>query len=97
MGWFPGEVTELAGCDRMTIGPKVLDQMAEMTDDVPRKLCPTTAQTECTIDKLHIDEPAFRWMMLEDQAGGELLNNTIRMFNADIRSLEERLRLLLQA
>jgi len=33
-----GEVTELAGCDYLTIAPNLLEQLYNSTDDVPKKL-----------------------------------------------------------
>src|SRR5579862_820145 len=35
-----GEITELAGCDLLTISPNFLDQLEKTTGDLPRKLDP---------------------------------------------------------
>ena len=39
-----GEITELAGCDLLTIGPKFLDELQQSTDAVPQKLDATVVR-----------------------------------------------------
>ncbi len=39
-----GEITELAGCDLLTISPKLLGELNTLTGELPRKLDPTKAQ-----------------------------------------------------
>mmetsp|Transcript_6502 Transcript_6502/g.16676 ORF Transcript_6502/g.16676 Transcript_6502/m.16676 type:complete len:321 (-) Transcript_6502:152-1114(-) len=82
-----GEITELAGCDLLTIGPKFLDAMMDSTDAVPQKLSAETAQA-LEIPKLEIDEKKFRWMLNEDAMATEKLSEGIRKFGVDQVALE---------
>ena len=54
------EILELAGCDYLTIAPKLLQELAHCTDPVVRKLDPAKASTE-NLEKVHYDEKSFRW------------------------------------
>jgi len=82
------EITELAGCDRLTIAPGLLDQLASNTGDLPLKLDATKA-AGLDIPKLDITESSFRWMMNEDPMATEKLAEGIRGFAKDIVKLEE--------
>ncbi|GLK71953.1 transaldolase [Ancylobacter dichloromethanicus] len=80
-----GEIEALAGCDRLTIGPSLLDQLAADEGVLERKLDP--ANTEGAPDRLHLDEKAFRFAMNEDQMATEKLSDGIRHFVKDLRTL----------
>lgn len=60
-----GEILALAGCDYLTISPKLLQELADSTDPVERKLDPQKAQ-ELDIPKVSYDEKSFRWALNED-------------------------------
>jgi transaldolase len=60
-----GEITELAGCDRLTISPALLQQLHDMKVDVPAKLSPARAAEACTEPQVHFDEAGFRWALNE--------------------------------
>ena len=81
------EICELAGCDRLTIAPKLLDELSRSSGDVPRKLIASVAK-EMDIPKIDMTENAFRWMMNEDAMATEKLAEGIRGFAADIAKLE---------
>lgn len=84
------EICELAGCDRLTIAPKLLDELSRSTtvEVLPRKLIASEAK-EMDIPKIDMtDENAFRWMMNEDAMATEKLAEGIRGFAADIAKLE---------
>lgn len=83
-----GEIIELAGCDLLTIAPKLLGELQKMDSAVPRKLSEESAQAQ-EIEKITVDEASFRWMLNEDQMATEKLSEGIRKFAADTRSLEE--------
>jgi transaldolase len=83
-----GEVIELAGCDRLTISPGLLEKLSSKSDEVIQKLDATTSK-DLDIEKLAIDEKAFRWMMNEDAMATEKLAEGIRNFTKDIVSLEK--------
>lgn len=81
------EVLELAGCDLLTISPKLLEEIQEEEGEVVRKLDPEKAKT-MNIEKIPIDEKKFRWMLNENAMGTEKLAEGIRRFAADAVKLE---------
>ena len=78
-----GEILELAGCDLLTIGPSLLDELQGMDAPVERKLDPTAAANS-DIEKMTFDEKRFRWEMNEDAMATEKLAEGIRKFAADL-------------
>jgi transaldolase len=80
-----GEIEALAGCDRLTISPALLDELAKAEGDVPRKLAPETAGEAPA--RMHLDEKAFRFVLNEDAMATEKLAEGIRSFVKDLRSL----------
>ncbi len=82
------EICELAGCDRLTIAPKLLDELSKSHADVPRKLDASKAK-EMDIPKIDMNEKTFRWMMNEDAMATEKLAEGIRGFAVDIVKLEK--------
>lgn len=81
------EICELAGCDRLTIAPKLLDELAHSTGDVPEKLNAAKSK-DMDIPKIEMTESKFRWMMNEDAMATEKLAEGIRGFTQDILKLE---------
>jgi transaldolase len=88
------EILELAGCDLLTIAPKLLEELQKAEGAVPRKLSPETAKN-MNIPKITIDEKTFRWMMCEDAMASEKLGEGIRNFAKDIVKLEKKIEALL--
>ena len=84
----PGQIVALAGCDLLTIAPDLLDKLSKAEGDIPRRLSPDKAKAQ-SIDKLDLDEKAFRWLHNEDAMGTEKLAEGIRRFDADARKLEK--------
>jgi len=82
------EICELAGCDRLTISPKLLSELSNSTGELPRKLDAAKAKA-MDIPKLDMNENTFRWMMNEDAMATEKLAEGIRGFAKDIVKLEE--------
>ena len=85
-----GEITELAGCDLLTISPNLLEELQETEGDLPRKLTEETAK-QCGCEKISLNEKTFRWEMNEDACATEKLAEGIRRFAADTVKLEEYL------
>lgn len=83
-----GEIEQLAGCDRLTIGPHFLDDLSKDQDPLTRQLYPDISQQD-DIDQLHLDEKTFRFMLNEDQMATEKLAEGIRNFSADLIKLED--------
>jgi len=86
-----GEITELAGCDLLTISPTLLEELKNSAAPLVRKLDPQTAK-KSTIEKLHLDEKAFRYMLNDDAMATEKLSEGIRNFAKDILKLETLLK-----
>lgn len=82
------EVIELAGCDLLTIAPKWLDELQNSNSTVEQRLSVETAQAQ-DIEKIHMDELTFRWMMNEDAMATEKLSEGIRNFAKDLVKLEQ--------
>ena len=80
-----GEIEALAGCDRLTISPQLLEQLAKDEGALPAKLSPTMAGKAPA--KMALDEKAFRWIMNEDAMATEKLSDGIRVFAKDLQSL----------
>lgn len=86
-----GEITELAGCDLLTISPELLRELEQAEGILERKLHPDKAKAT-DIEKLVLDEKKFRWMMNEDAMATEKLAEGIRKFTEDILKLENLIR-----
>lgn len=85
-----GQIEALTGCDRLTISPALLQQLAEEEGD----LQPAEILTQASADPLQtLDESGFRWAHNEDAMATEKLAEGIRAFAADQIKLEELMRL----
>ncbi len=81
-----GEIEALAGCDRLTISPELLEKLSKDEGTLTRHLDP--AKVGPAPAKVTMDEKTFRWMMNEDQMATEKLSDGIRLFNADLGKLK---------
>lgn len=83
------EIIELAGCDLLTISPKLLDQLRNTEDTLERKLDaenPVAAESQMNMDKL-----SFASMMEADRMAHEKLEEGIGGFSKAIETLEAQL------
>lgn len=83
-----GEILELAGCDRLTIGPQFLEELQNTDGVLERKLHHTG---EPKPRPPSMTEPEFRWQMNEDAMATDKLAEGIRSFTADQIKLEKML------
>jgi transaldolase len=84
-----GQIEQLAGCDRLTISPQLMQALAEDDSRLERKL---GAGAVAEVDpRLVLDEKQFRWMLNQDAMATEKLAEGIRLFAADQKKLEARL------
>lgn len=83
------QIIELAGCDLLTISPKLLEELESKEGTLERKLR-TEDVKNADIEKITLDEKSFRWMLNEDAMGTEKLAEGIRKFSADIVKLEKK-------
>jgi transaldolase len=82
-----GEIEALAGCDRLTISPQLLGELAKAEGPLARKLDPKAPGKPP--EPMKLDEKAFRWMLNEDQMGTEKLSDGIRLFAKDLGALRK--------
>lgn len=82
------EIIELAGCDLLTISPKLLEQLQNSEGEVPRKLSPEDAKRS-SVQKLHVDEKSFRYGLNDNAMATEKLSEGIRLFAHDAIKLEQ--------
>jgi hypothetical protein len=83
-----GEIIALAGCDRLTIAPSLLEELQSNYDQIEQQLEPSSAGALYKGDKIATDEAAFRYQLNEDAMATEKLAEGIRSFAADIIKLE---------
>ncbi|MCQ2029546.1 transaldolase [Stutzerimonas zhaodongensis] len=79
-----GQIEALAGCDRLTISPELLSQLAQEEGTLERKLSPGRASET----RISMDERSFRWGLNEDPMATEKLAEGIRQFARDQEKLE---------
>ena len=83
-----GQIVELAGCDLLTIAPDLLEQLARAAGEVPRRLSVADAQAQ-PLERVRLDESAYRWLHNEDAMAVEKLSDGIRRFHADAQKLAQ--------
>ena len=83
-----GQIEALAGCDRLTISPQLLDELARSQDGLARRLDPAQARASAPA-RLTLDEKAFRFLLNEDAMATEKLAEGIRIFARDLTHLRE--------
>ncbi len=82
-----GEITELAGCDLLTIAPALLSELQATEGDLPRKLDPAAAK-KMTIAEINVDKAIFDKMHAENSMATEKLAEGIKGFEKALESLE---------
>jgi len=89
-----GEITQLAGCDFLTISPSLLKELSDAKNELPRILSPEKATAQL-MEKISFDEKSFRFAHNEDAMASDKLSEGIRKFHADtvklVKVLEARL------
>jgi len=83
-----GEILQLAGCDLLTIAPKLLNELQSADGEITTFLDADAAK-QMNIEKLELDEKTMRWMHNEDAMAVEKLSQGIRGFTADLLKLED--------
>jgi transaldolase len=85
-----GEIEALAGCDRLTIAPPLLEQHAADQGDLPRRLDPQHPGE--APPRIILDEKTFRFRFNEDPMATEKLADGIRLFARDLYALRAQMR-----
>jgi transaldolase len=78
------QIKALAGCDNLTIAPKLLEILGNQDESLARVLSPETASGVAAVS---MDEAAFRWALNADPMATEKLAEGIRNFDADHKKL----------
>ncbi|CAG9045884.1 Transaldolase [Chlamydia abortus] len=81
------QVLALAGCDLLTVSPKLLDELKKDQSSVERKLDPAEAK-KLDVQPVELTESIFRFLMNEDAMATEKLAEGIRIFSGDTQILE---------
>ncbi|SHH79889.1 transaldolase [Ferrimonas marina] len=84
-----GEILALAGCDRLTISPALLEELEQSSVEVVREL---DYQGEVHSRPAPLSEGQFRWELNQDPMAVEKLAEGIRNFAIDQDKLETMLR-----
>jgi len=84
-----GEVEALAGCDRLTISPDLMEALSKDLENLPQALIPLAASRK---KPAALSEGAYRWQNNEEAMVIEKLSDGIRRFAADQVKLEHILR-----
>ncbi|MBF2087751.1 MAG: transaldolase [Synechococcales cyanobacterium K44_A2020_017] len=85
-----GEITELAGCDLLTISPSLLEQLDSTIAELPRKLDPKKA-AQSDLEAIQIDKATFESMHSADRMASDKLDEGIQGFSKALVALEELL------
>ena len=82
-----GELIELAGCDLLTIAPKLLGELESMQGTLVRKLDPEKAKA-MKIEKIPMDKATFDKMHAADRMASDKLKEGIEGFSKALEELE---------
>ena len=85
------EIINLAGCDKLTISPTLLEELSQNDDEIKLKLSKENSSS-LDIDRINVNESSFRWHLNENQMASFKLAEGIRLFNKDLLKLKELIR-----
>ena len=81
------EILNLAGCDKLTISPALLDELNQMSGEIDVKLNASEAN-KLDLERINVNESSFRWHLNENQMASFKLAEGIRLFNKDMLKLK---------
>ena len=81
------EILNLAGCDKLTISPALLEELNQMTGKIDVKLNASEA-SKLDLERINVNESSFRWHLNENQMASFKLAEGIRLFNKDMLKLK---------
>ena len=82
------EIINLAGCDKLTISPALLQDLSETEGDITPKLTALEVGNS-KLDRINVNESSFRWHLNENQMASFKLGEGIRLFNKDMLKLKD--------
>jgi transaldolase len=83
-----GEITSIAGCDLLTISPKLLEELNSTEGELKRQLDPEKAKT-MNIERIPMDKDTFERMHKEDRMAHDKLKEGIEGFSKSLDELEQ--------
>ena len=85
------EIINLAGCDKLTISPTLLEELSQNDNEIKLKLSKENSSS-LDIKRINVNESSFRWHLNENQMASFKLAEGIRLFNKDLLKLKELIR-----
>ena len=85
------EIINLAGCDKLTISPSLLEELNKSEGELDQKLSQNQS-SQIDIDRINVNESSFRWHLNENQMASFKLAEGIRLFNKDLLKLKKTIR-----
>ncbi len=85
------EIINLAGCDKLTISPTLLEELSQNDDEIKLKLSKENSSS-LDIERINVNESSFRWHLNENQMASFKLAEGIRLFNKDLLKLKKLIR-----
>ena len=85
------EIINLAGCDKLTISPTLLEELSQNDDEIKLKLSKENSSS-LDIERINVNESSFRWHLNENQMASFKLAEGIRLFNKDLLKLKVLIR-----
>ena len=85
------EIINLAGCDKLTISPTLLEELSQNDGEIKLKLSKDNSFA-LDIERINVNESSFRWHLNENQMASFKLAEGIRLFNKDLLKLKELIR-----
>ena len=82
------EIINLAGCDKLTISPALLEELNQTSGELEPKLSAQTASV-CELKRINVNESSYRWHLNENQMASFKLAEGIRLFNKDMLKLKD--------
>ena len=82
------EIINLAGCDKLTISPTLLEELSQNDDEIKLKLSKENSSS-LDIERINVNESSFRWHLNENQMASFKLAEGIRLFNKDLLKLKK--------
>ncbi|HEX4154295.1 MAG TPA: transaldolase [Acidobacteriaceae bacterium] len=82
------EILELAGCDLLTIAPKLLEELQDTEGKLVRKLDPESSKSD-SIQKITVDKATFDKMHASNKMASDKLKEGIEGFSKALEDLEK--------
>ena len=82
------EIINLAGCDKLTISPALLEELSQTEGVISPKLL-SSESSKVDLPRVNVNESSFRWHLNENQMASFKLAEGIRLFNKDMLKLKD--------